>query len=177
MTCCLCIWSTLCAVYSMMSGHTEHSRHIPDQSRPISSSHCFQSFAFETLFAQLDVRLTNKTTQYPKPRKQRKHQISKPQSTGIMKPFHSEFDAILENLLIRHTRPSVAVVGQIEMSHGALFGEHHKTNDTTGATVPFDCLLQSAPHKVDTLLLRHLLPPVGVGITVDVGRPRTTDGE
>lgn len=94
-----------------------------------------------------------------------------------MKPFHSEIDAILENLLIRHTRSSVAVVRQIEMSHGAIFGQHYETNDTTGAAVPFDCLLQSVPHEIDALLLRHLFPPVGISISVDVGRPRTTDGE
>ena len=92
-------------------------------------------------------------------------------------PFHSEIDAILEKLLIRHTRPSVAVIRQIEMSDGAVLGQHHKANDTTRATIPFDCLLQGAPHKVNALLLRHLFPPVGIGITVDVGRSRTTDGE
>ena len=94
-----------------------------------------------------------------------------------MKPFHLEIDAILEHLLIRHSRPGVAVVWQVEMSHGTGLGQDHQTNDTTGAAVPFDCLLQSVPHEIDALLLRHLFPPVGISISVDVGRPRTTDGE
>ena len=95
---------------------------------------------------------------------------------GIMKPFHS-IDAILEHLLIRHARPSVAVVRQIKMSHSTILGQDHKANDTARATIPLDRLLQSTPHKVDTFLLCHLFPPVGIGITVDVGRARTTDSE
>jgi hypothetical protein len=41
--------------------------------------------------------------------------------SGIMKPFHL-IDAILELLLIRHAWPSVAVVGQVEMSDSAGLG-------------------------------------------------------
>src|SRR4051812_19408102 len=60
--------------------------------------------------------------------------------TGIMKPFHS-IDAILGLLLIRHARPSVAVVRQVKMSDGAGLGQDHETNDTTRAAVPLDGLL------------------------------------
>lgn len=86
-----------------------------------------------------------------------------------MKPFHLEMDAILEHLLIRHSRPGVAVVWQVEMSHGTGLGQDHETNDTTGAAVPLNRLLQSTPHEINALCLRHLFPPVGIGITVDVG--------
>jgi hypothetical protein len=60
--------------------------------------------------------------------------------TGIMKPFHS-IDAILGLLLIRHARPSVAVVRQVKMSDGAGLGQDDETNDTTRAAVPLDGLL------------------------------------
>lgn len=93
-----------------------------------------------------------------------------------MNPFHS-IDAILEHLLIRHARPGVAVVREVKMSHGTILGQNHQTNNTTRATIPLDRLLQSTPHKVNTLLFRHLFPPVGIGITVDVGRARTTNSE
>lgn len=89
--------------------------------------------------------------------------------TGIMKPFHLEVDAILEHLLIRHSWPGVAVVWQVEMSHGTGLGQDHETNDTTGAAVPLNRLLQSTPHKINAFFLCHLFPPVGIGITVDVG--------
>ena len=94
-----------------------------------------------------------------------------------MKPFHLVIDAILERLLIRHSRPSVAVVRQVEVSHGTGLGQDHETNDTTGATVPLNCLLQSTPHEIDAFFLCHLFLPVGIGITVDVGRARTADSK
>lgn len=72
--------------------------------------------------------------------------------------------------LIRDTGPGVVGVRQVQVPHSTLFGQHHHTDDTTGAAIPLDGLLQGTAHKVDTLCLRHVLFPVRIGITVDVGR-------
>lgn len=63
------------------------------------------------------------------------------------------------------------------MPHGALSCQDHDPNDTARASIPLDRLLQRTPHKADALFFCHLFPPIGVGETVDVGRPRAPDGE
>lgn len=76
-------------------------------------------------------------------------------------------------LLVPHL---VLRVRQIQMPVGALGRQHHHANDTARAAVPPDGLLQGALDEVDGLGLLHALFPVGVAVSVDVGRARAADG-
>jgi len=75
----------------------------------------------------------------------------------------------IQHSLICHSGPGVVGVRQVQVPHGALPGQDDHANHTTGATVPLDRLLQCTSHELDALFLRHLLFPVCVSITVDVG--------
>lgn len=77
--------------------------------------------------------------------------------------------------LIRHAGPGVVGVRKIQVPHSTRLGQNNQPNNTTRATIPLDRLLQCTAHKVDALLFCHLLPPVRISITVDVGRARAAD--
>lgn len=74
---------------------------------------------------------------------------------------------LLVHSLLR-TWPSVAIVRQVQMSNGALGRQDHHTDNTTGAAVPLDSLLQGTLHELDSLFLRHVFLPMSVTVTVDV---------
>jgi hypothetical protein len=54
--------------------------------------------------------------------------------------------------------------------------QHNKPNDTTRASIPFDSLSKRTLDKLDALRLRHSRPPIGVAITIDVGRTTSANG-
>lgn len=71
---------------------------------------------------------------------------------------------------------SVVGIRQVQVSVCSFLGKDDHTNDTTGASVPLDSLPQSPLDEVDSVILLHTLSPVGITVTVDVSRSRTTDG-
>lgn len=99
---------------------------------------------------------------------------------GIVQAFMKPLifpDAISTVPLICHPGPSVAIVREVEVPHSSLLGQDNQSDDTARAPIPLDRLLQCTPHKVDALFLCHLLLPVRIGVTVDIGRARASDRE
>lgn len=71
---------------------------------------------------------------------------------------------------------SVVGVREIQVSVRSLLSENNHTNDTTGAAIPLDSLSQGSLDEVDSIVLLHALSPVGITVTVDISRSRTTNG-
>lgn len=67
-------------------------------------------------------------------------------------------------------------VGEIQVSVRTVLGENHHADDTSRAAVPLDGLPQCSLDEVDSIVLLHTLSPVGITVSVDVGRSRATNG-
>jgi hypothetical protein len=63
---------------------------------------------------------------------------------------------------------AVVCIWKIEMSVCTLRCQNNHSNDTTRASVPFDCFLQCSLDKVYRLGLGHTFPPVGIAVSVDI---------
>lgn len=70
----------------------------------------------------------------------------------------------------------VLCIWEIQMSVRTLRRQNHHADHTTRATIPLDCLSQSTLDEADGLFLVHSFLPVGIAVSVDVGRTGSSNG-